>query len=143
MCECCHYVFTISRLSQPTDVAVWDTVIENGVTPTQIRQRSKRKKKKKERENYTNVQLNVSFPSWLFTRNLQIWIKKIPLRRFFFSDQRKTLFILFYFFSFWEKYRWKGLNVWSNCTMWFPLSWVQVSDPYIKVPIIDLCFCFW
>lgn len=78
--------------------------------------------KKKKRENYTNVQLNISFPSWLFTRNLQIWIKKFPWGGFF-SDQGKTLFILFYFFSFWEKYRWKGWTFGQIVQCDFP--WVE------------------
>lgn len=140
MCECCHYVFTISRLSRPTNVAVWYTVIENGVTPTQIRQRSNWKKKK-ERKLY-KCSVEHFFPLLIVHQKLADLDKKIPLRRLFFWPRKDFVyFILFFFFL--RKIQMKGVNVWSNCTMWFPLSWVQVSDPYIKVPIIDLCFCFW
>lgn len=98
MCECCHYVFTISRLSQPTDVAVWDTVIENGVTPTQIRQRSKWKKKK-ERKLY-KCSVERFFPLLIVHQKLADLDKKIPLRRFFFlTKERLCLFYFIFFLS--------------------------------------------
>lgn len=98
-------------------------------------------KKKKERKLY-KCSVEHFFPLLIVHQKLADLDKKIPLRRLFFWPRKDFVyFILFFFFL--RKIQMKGVNVWSNCTMWFPLSWVQVSDPYIKVPIIDLCFCFW